>query len=91
MYTPNITPTRSLDDLRKLSYRDMNSAELMKLRQEDPAAYQVAEDAINGVTTAEVTTTPTNSPMPGKRTIWRNGEEVEIPSAVRYVNGIPVE
>jgi hypothetical protein len=66
----------------------MNSAELDKLRQEDPTAYQAAENIANGVVASEEV--PVAAPPSGKRTIWRNGEQVELSESISYVNGMPV-
>lgn len=81
-------PVRNLDELRKLSYKDLNSAEIDKLKSEDFAAYTVAENAVNGIVPSETPTEPVVAAEPPKRMIWRNGEAFEITAPVRYVNGV---
>lgn len=80
-------PVRNLDELRKLSYKDLNSAEIDKLKSEDFAAYTVAENAVNGIVPSEIPAEPVVAPS---RKVWTNGEERELAPPIRYVNGFPV-
>jgi hypothetical protein len=90
--TINTQPTRPVEELRNTPYLEMNSAEINKLRQEDPAAFTAAETAFN----AQFAPPPpvegeiAAPAIPPTRRIYRNGVEVETNTAVRFVNGIPV-
>lgn len=82
-------PVRAIDDLRKLQYQDMNTAELDKLRGEDPEAFNVLVDTLDGVVKPEEVVEA--APVQSTRTIWRNGQRVEIPAPVQFVNGLAIE
>lgn len=83
-------PVRGIDDLRKLSYQEMNSAELDKLRGEDPEAFKLMVDTLDGVVKTEEVTPA--MPVPSaKRIIYRNGQPVEISAPSQFVNGMAVE
>ena len=93
MYTVNTQPTRPVEELRNMAYADMNSAEIQKLQREDPAAYQATVTALDNPTPVAPVegAAPEPLPMSKARQIYRNGELVDTATAVRFVNGIPVE
>lgn len=84
MYSKTTLPVRDLDVLRTLKFQDMNSAELNKLMADDPDAYKIAVEAVDGVPEPkeEVPATPVS------RGYWRNGQWVEQTASVSYINGI---
>lgn len=89
----NTQPTRPVEELKNVPFTEMNSAELDKLRAQDPAAFTAAETAFN----AQFAPLPpvegeiaAPAVVPPTRRIYRNGVEVETNTAVRFVNGIPV-
>lgn len=89
-FTSTNLPTRPVEELRGVLYADMNSAEIDKLRREDPSAYNAVETAFN----AQFTPPPPpegGEPIPAPRTreIYRNGQLVDTSTAIKYVNGIP--
>jgi hypothetical protein len=90
-YTLNTQPTRPVEQLRTTPYAEMNSAEITKLSQEDPAAYQAMVTALDTPAPVVLAEGAESVPVPsGKRTIFKNGVEVENSVATRFVNGIPV-
>lgn len=79
-------PVRSIEDLRKLTYQEMNTAELDKLRGEDYEAFKVILEAVDGPPPAK--DAPVEEPVSAKRTIWRNGQKFEIDAPISYINGV---
>jgi hypothetical protein len=92
MYTPDTQPVRPVDQLRTTPYADMNSAEINKFRQEDPAAFEAMVTALDAPPVVVPAEGEVAAPLPMSkaRQIYRNGELVDTATAVRYVNGIPV-
>lgn len=90
-YTAKL-PTRSLNELRGTEYHDLNGDEIVKLQHEDRQAYQTLVEKVDNpqpVTLAEGEVAP-EPVIPATRKIYRNGLPVENNTAVRYVNGFPV-
>lgn len=91
MYSKNLTPLKPLDELRKLSYAELSSTEIDRLRDEDLDRYKELLAEIDGPPVVAPVENPesgqTPAPKPG---FWRNGKWYEQSVEVSYVNGVAV-
>lgn len=87
MFSPTNLPVRPIEALRAMKYQDMNSAELDKLRSEDPEVFRAVLEAVDGKP-AEAPTEVIEAPKPTPQGYWRNGHWFEIAPSNSFINGI---
>ena len=92
MYSKTEQPVRSLDELRKLSYAEMNSREINTFRDLDPAAYTELINKLDGTKTPNPDPVSAATPEPIKQGqgYWRNGQWIDVSAANSFINGIKV-